>query len=151
MKGPRFRRPELRSQAMTVEQVQQGYNWLIRNLYKYENYGARLVAGAKPFRPEYVRRGRGSKIDREILGILANTFRHYIFTTDHPRRRFFLKTLWQVMWPRPSFEKLDYAISYMISEKHFHDYVTNAHGDPEARWRAEPLPRAPGRAFLGRG
>ena len=117
---------------MTVEQVQQGYNWLIRNLYKYENYGARLVAGAKPFRPEYVRRGRGSKIDREILGILANTFRHYILTTDHPRRRFFLKTLWQVMWPRPSFEKLDYAISYMISEKHFHDYVTNAHGDPEA-------------------
>ncbi len=116
---------------MTVEQVQQGYNWLIRSLYKYENYGARLATGVKAFRPEYVRRGRGSKIDREVLGILANTFRHYIFTTDRARRRFFLKTLRNIMWPRPSFEKLDYAISYMISEKHFHDYVDKAHGDPE--------------------
>ena len=115
---------------MTVEEVQQGYNWLIRKLYKYENYGARLAAGAKPFRPEYVRRGRG-KINREILGILANTVRHYVFTTDSVRRRFFLKTLWQTLWPHPNFEKLDYAVSYMISEKHFHDYVTNAHGDPE--------------------
>jgi len=116
---------------MTVEQVQQGYNWLIRSLYKYENYGARLATGVRAFRPEYVRRGRGSKINREVLGILTNTFRHYIFTTDSVRRRFFLKTLRQIMWPHPSFEKLDYAISYMISEKHFHDYVDKAHGDPE--------------------
>ena len=36
------------------------------------------------------------------------------------------------MWPHPNFEKLDYAISYMISEKHFHDYVNKTHGDPEA-------------------
>jgi hypothetical protein len=28
---------------MTVEEVQRGYNWLIRALYKSENYGARLV------------------------------------------------------------------------------------------------------------
>ena len=35
------------------------------------------------------------------------------------------------MWPHPNFEKLDYAVSYMISEKHFHDYVKNTHGDPE--------------------
>ena len=115
---------------MTIEEVQQGYNWLIRNLYKYENYGARLVTGVKQFRPEYHRSGRG-KINREILGILVNTVRHYVFTTDHVRRRFFLKTLWQVMWPHPNFEKLDYAVSYMISEKHFHDYVKNTHGDPE--------------------
>lgn len=115
---------------MTVEEVQQGYNWLIRSLYKYENYGARLATGVRQFRPEYRRRGRG-RVDREILGVLAKTVRHYVFTTDRTRRRFFLKTLRQILWPRPSFEKLDYAISYMISEKHFHDYVDKSHGDPE--------------------
>lgn len=115
---------------MTVEEVQQGYNWLIRSLYKYENYGARLATGVRQFRPEYRRRGRG-RVDREILGVLARTVRHYVCTTDRARRRFFLKTLRQILWPRPSFEKLDYAISYMISEKHFHDYVDKSHGDPE--------------------
>lgn len=115
---------------MTVEEVQQGYNWLIRSLYKYENYGARLATGVRQFRPEYRRRGRG-RVDREILGVLAKTVRHYVCTTDRARRRFFLKTLRQILWPRPSFEKLDYAISYMISEKHFHDYVDKSHGDPE--------------------
>lgn len=115
---------------MTVEEVQQGYNWLIRSLYKYENYGARLTTGVRQFRPEYQRQGRG-RVDREILGVLAKTIRHYVFTTDRVRRRFFLKTLRQILWPRPSFEKLDYAVSYMISEKHFHDYVEKTHGDPE--------------------
>lgn len=115
---------------MTVEEVQQGYNWLIRSLYKYENYGARLATGVRQFRPEYRRRGRG-RVDREILGVLARTVRHYVCTTDRARRRFFLKTLRQILWPHPSFEKLDYAISYMISEKHFHDYVDKSHGDPE--------------------
>ncbi len=117
---------------MSIEEVQQGYNWLIRSLYKYENYGARLVKGIEHFRPEYTRHGRGNKVDREVLGILAKAIRHYVFTTDHARRRFFLKTLRQIMWPHPNFEKLDYAISYMISEKHFHDYVNKTHGDPEA-------------------
>ena len=115
---------------MSIEEVQQGYNWLIRSLYKYENYGARLATGVQAFRPEYIRRGRG-KVDREILGIVAKAVKHYLFTTDRARRRFFLRTLRQVMWPRPNFEKLDYAISYMISEKHFHDYVDKTHGDPE--------------------
>ena len=117
---------------MSIEEVQQGYNWLIRSLYKYENYGARLVQGIEHFRPEYTRHGRGNKVDREILGILAKTIRHYVFTTDSARRRFFLRTLRQIMWPHPNFEKLDYAVSYMISEKHFHDYVNKTHGDPEA-------------------
>ena len=115
---------------MTIEEVQQGYNWLIRSLYKYENYGARLATGIKYFSPELSRSGRGH-VDRETLGILAKAVRYYLFTTDRARRRFFLKTLRQIMWPHPNFEKLDYAISYMISEKHFHDYVDNAHGDPE--------------------
>ena len=116
---------------MSIEEVQQGYNWLIRSLYKYENYGARLVKGIEHFRPEYTRHGRGNKVDREVLGILAKTIRHYVLTTDRARRRFFLRTLRQIMWPRPNFEKLDYAISYMISEKHFNDYVKKTHGDPE--------------------
>ncbi len=116
---------------MSIEEVQQGYNWLIRSLYKYENYGARLAQGIRHFRPEYTRRGRGNKLDRETLGILAKAIGHYVFTTDRPRRRFFLRALRQIMWPHPNFEKLDYAISYMISEKHFHDYVDKTHGDPE--------------------
>jgi radical SAM superfamily enzyme YgiQ (UPF0313 family) len=115
---------------MTIEEVQQGYNWLIRSLYKYESYGARLATGLSQFRPDY-HRGGGTSLDWEKLGILASTIRHYVLTTDRARRRFFLKTLWQAMWPNPTSEKLDYAITYMISQKHFHEYVKTTHGDPE--------------------
>ena len=38
---------------MTVEEVQRGYNWLIRSLYRYDNYGARVIQAFRPFQERW--------------------------------------------------------------------------------------------------
>jgi hypothetical protein len=57
--------------------------------------------------------------------------RYYLLTTDGARRRFFVQTLRQSLASEPSFNKVMNAISYLIAHKHFHEYVTDVHGDPE--------------------
>jgi radical SAM superfamily enzyme YgiQ (UPF0313 family) len=127
---------------MTVEEVQRGYNWLIRALYKSENYGARLVKALQQFRPGPDRRP-GTQVDRQHLWIVAKVVRHFLLAGSRVRRRFFLKTLWQVMRSEPSVEKLVNAISWMIGHKHFFEYVTATHGDPETVGSLSPFAESP--------
>lgn len=127
-------------QLMTVEEVHQGYNWLIRALYKSENYGARLVQALRQFHP---RRGLSlrtlGRLDWRLLRVAANLIRYFLLTRSRVRRRFFLQTLWQTMRSGPSAEKLVNALAYMIGHKHFHEYVTATHGDAEAVGRVSPF------------
>jgi radical SAM superfamily enzyme YgiQ (UPF0313 family) len=127
---------------MTVEEVHRGYNWLIRALYKSENYGARLVKALEQFRPSRGRRP-GSQFDRQHLRIAGKVVRHFLLTGSRVRRRFFLKTLWQVMRSQPSVEKLVNAVSWMIGHKHFDEYVTATHGDPEVVGSLSPFAESP--------
>jgi radical SAM superfamily enzyme YgiQ (UPF0313 family) len=118
---------------MSEEEMRRGYNWLIRALYKYENYGARLVQALEQFHPHHrVSRGAANKFDWNMLLVAARLIRHFLLTANRARQRFFLRTIWQVIQHQPSGEKLFEAISYMIGHKHFHEYVTAVHGDPEA-------------------
>jgi hypothetical protein len=118
---------------MSQEEMQRGYNWLVRSLYKYENYGARLVKALAQFHPQHrLSRGAANKIDWNMLCVAARVVRHFLLTADRTRRRVFLKTFWQVMRHQPSSDKLIEAVGYMIGHKHFHEYVTAVHGDPEA-------------------
>ena len=117
---------------MTVDEVQRGYNWLVRALYKSENYGARLVQGLRQFRPRPDLAGRTvGQVDRRLLRIAVNLVRYFLLTGSRTRRRLFLRTLWQTMRTEPSVEKLINALSYLVAHKHFHEYVTATHGDPE--------------------
>jgi hypothetical protein len=117
---------------MTVEEVQRGYNWLIRSLYRYENYGRRVVQALVPFkeRPEREQRAAG-RFDWQLARIALKVVRHFVLTTDRVRRRVFLRTLRDAMGGKWSPERLVDAISYMIAHKHFHEYVKEVHGDPE--------------------
>jgi radical SAM superfamily enzyme YgiQ (UPF0313 family) len=125
---------------MTVEEAHRGYNWLIRALYKSENYGARLVHALRQFQP---RRGPGQptsgQLDWRMLRVAANLIRYFLLTRSRVRRRFFLQTLSQTMRSGPSGEKLVNALAYMIGHKHFHEYVTATHGDAEAVGRVSPF------------
>jgi radical SAM superfamily enzyme YgiQ (UPF0313 family) len=128
---------------MTEEEMRRGYNWLIRALYKYENYGARLVQALEQFHPQHrLSRGAANKLDWNMLCVAARLVRHFLLTANHTRRRFFLKTVWQVMQHRPSSEKLIEALGYMIGHKHFHEYVSATHGDPEAVGLLSPFSEA---------
>src|SRR5438270_232163 len=59
------------------------------------------------------------------------------------RRRFFVRTLRDALRGRPSLEKLVGSIAYLIAHKHFHEYVTGTHGDPEAVTNVSPFAEAP--------
>jgi radical SAM superfamily enzyme YgiQ (UPF0313 family) len=117
---------------MTVEEVQRGYNWLIRSLYRYDNYGARVVQALRPFqaRPEREQRAAG-RFDWDVARIALKVVQHFLLTTDGVRRRAFIRTVRGAMGGRWSPERLVDAIGYLIAHKHFHEYVTEAHGDPE--------------------
>ncbi|HEX2500279.1 MAG TPA: radical SAM protein [Methylomirabilota bacterium] len=115
---------------MTVEEVQRGYNWLIRSLYRYDNYSARVIQAFRPFHKRWEQKAAGH-LDWELALIALKVIRHFVLTTNGLRRRNFIRALRVVMKGGWSAEKLVDAISYMIVHKHFHEYVTEVHGDPE--------------------
>jgi radical SAM superfamily enzyme YgiQ (UPF0313 family) len=115
---------------MTVDEVQRGYNWLIRSLYRYDNYGARVAQAFRPFRREWEKKATGH-FDWDLTLIALRVMRHFLLTTDSLRRRTFIRTMREVLRAGWSAEKLIDAVSYMIVHKHFHEYVSEVHGDPE--------------------
>jgi hypothetical protein len=115
---------------MTVEEVQRGYNWLIRSLYRYDNYGARVIQAFRPFQRRWEQKS-GGHFDWDLALAALKVVRHFVLTSNTLRRRTFIRTLREVMKAGWSTEKLVDAISYMIVHKHFHEYVTEVHGDPE--------------------
>jgi radical SAM superfamily enzyme YgiQ (UPF0313 family) len=117
---------------MTVDEVQRGYNWLIRSLYRYDNYGARVAQALRPFqrRPEREQRAAG-RLDWDLVRTVLKVVRHFLLTTDGVRRWTFVRTLREAMGGRWSPERLVNAIAYLIAHKHFHEYVAEVHGDPE--------------------
>ncbi len=118
---------------MTVDEVRRGYNWLIRSLYKYDNYGARVAQALRHFRAGSDRGGRAAgRVDWDLCRIAVNVVRHFLLTSNGTRRRAFVRTLRSALAGGASFEKAVNAISYMIAHKHFHEYVTEVHGTPEA-------------------
>jgi radical SAM superfamily enzyme YgiQ (UPF0313 family) len=117
---------------MTVDEVQRGYNWLIRSLYRYDNYGARVIRAFQPFQTRPDREQRtAERFDWSMVRTVLKVVRHFLLTTDGVRRRAFIRTAWQAMGRTWSVERLVDAISYLIAHKHFHEYVTEVHGDPE--------------------
>lgn len=129
---------------MTVEEMQRGYNWLIRALYKYEHYGTRLVHALRQFRPRPALAGRTlGRFDWHLLRVVANLVRYFVLTRDRARRRVFLQTLRQALRREPSVEKLVNAVSFMIAHKHFREFVLTTHGDPEVVGPVSPFAEAP--------
>jgi radical SAM superfamily enzyme YgiQ (UPF0313 family) len=117
---------------MTVDEVQRGYNWLIRSLYRYDNYGARVIRAFQPFQTRPDREQRTTeRFDWNMIRTVLKVVRHFLLTTDGVRRRAFIRTAWQSMGGTWSVERLVDAIAYLIAHKHFHEYVTEVHGDPE--------------------
>jgi radical SAM superfamily enzyme YgiQ (UPF0313 family) len=125
---------------MAVSEVLHGYNWLVRALYKYDNYGARVTTALRQFTRANDLSGRlTARFDADMLRIALKVLRHFLLTGDGARRRYFVRTLRQAMAGSPSAEKLLNAVSYMIAHKHFHEYVRMTHGDPELVTNVSPF------------
>jgi hypothetical protein len=117
---------------MTVEEVQKGYNWLIRALYAYDNYSKRIITALQNFTPGLTRFKQNHPFTTtKTPMVLFNIAKHFIFTKDKKRRRFFFNTLKESFRGHFSIRKFVEATSFMTLHKHFHEYITKTHGDPE--------------------
>ncbi|MFQ5708761.1 MAG: DUF4070 domain-containing protein [bacterium] len=117
---------------MTKEEIVQGYNWLIRALYAYDNYSKRLITAMQHFTPGLTKfRQNNPFMTLKTPKVLFNIAKHFIFTRDRKRRHFFLKTLKESLRGHFSVRKFVEATSFMTLHKHFHEYITKTHGDPE--------------------
>lgn len=117
---------------MTAEELLNGYNWLIRALYAYDNYSKRLITAMQNFTPKLTRFKQNNPfITRKTPAILFNILKHFVFTRHKKRRHFFINTLKESLRGHFSIRKFVEATSFMTLHKHFHEYITKTHGDPE--------------------
>jgi radical SAM superfamily enzyme YgiQ (UPF0313 family) len=133
---------------MTEDELRRGYNWLIRSLYKAEHYGARVAQALRQFRPRTERRP-AARFDWDQARIALRVVRHFLLTSNGVRRRAFLSAIRGAMSGGFSVEKLVTAVSYMIAHKHFHEYVSETHGDPETVAPRSPFAEATERWWEG--
>jgi radical SAM superfamily enzyme YgiQ (UPF0313 family) len=121
--------PEL----MTGEDLLAGYNWLIRSLYSYDNYSARLLDGVKHFSGQTPPGQKGLRaFDLKGLKILVRAIRHYLFRAGPKGRRFFLGTLWKAARRGNLLNSLVPTLTYLVMHKHFFAFVNEIHGDAES-------------------
>ena len=125
---------------MTVEEIKRGFNWLIRALYAHENYSKRLSTAIQKFTPGLTKfRQNNPFTTRKTPAILFNIARHFIFTRNRKRRHFFFNTLRESFKGHFSIRKFVEATSFMTLHKHFHEYITKIHGDPETAAQYSPF------------
>lgn len=104
---------------MTKQQLVDGYRWLVKQLYSYENYATRVIGALRQFE-------RRSSVPfhfptRWQLKVVWKTFRYYLFTLDRQRRKFFLKILAYTVKHRPYM--FVEAMTYIVSFKHLRHYT----------------------------
>ncbi|MCI0453499.1 MAG: B12-binding domain-containing radical SAM protein [Candidatus Dadabacteria bacterium] len=138
---------------MTLEELRYGYNWLIRALYSYDNYSQRLLTlinnfsinGGrhgltlnKPYTPGFLHTQNKPYLSPVLFKVIKNVLRYYLITKDTKRRRFFISSLIDTLKGGVSSQRFVGALSLLVLHKHFHDYVTKAHGDPETAGSYSP-------------
>ena len=143
---------------MTLKELQDGYNWLIRSLYAYDNYSTRVLRCMNSFPKssnwckELTKRGRGARAFvnangiRSLLGLLKILTKVLPYSLLGARevRRFFVSTILGTLRGGATFQRLVAAGTLLVFHKHFHDYVSRAHGNPESASHLSPY-SAPGR------
>jgi radical SAM superfamily enzyme YgiQ (UPF0313 family) len=145
---------------MTFEELQRGYNWLIRALYAYDNYSERLLTWLdnfskngnrhketqnRPYLPAFINTRNNPLL---ILRIIKNVLWYYLATGDGKRRRFFISTILKILRSGADHRRLGGALCLLVLHKHFHEYVTKAHGDPESVDPRSPYSSYPMEEFL---
>jgi len=123
---------------MTAEELQLGYNWLSRCLYRYDAYADRLVTSLNRFRnlnPEHKR----ASLDLKFTYILIKIFGYYLLTFDGERRKFFTQTFWRVAKGGPfSVSKWLEFFRWISTHRAFRKYVTETQGIPEGQDPKKP-------------
>jgi len=130
---------------MTNSELQTGYNWLIRSLYRYDRFAGRSLEWLDRFQPTGRRRSefrrpllpgflRFSGTRHRSLALLKTlklVLHYYLATRDPARRRFFLFMVRKALRRRPFRLRLVWTLALVVFHKHCRDYVCQTQGDPE--------------------
>jgi radical SAM superfamily enzyme YgiQ (UPF0313 family) len=134
-------------QQMTLDELKQGHNWLIRSLFSYDNYAKRLMVFLKNFATS-TDTLHPMPFSMDIARLLLNIFSYYLITTDHKRRTFFLSTFRQALQHIGSLKSkrgqtaMAYLFLHFMLHKHISTYVKKQHGDTETVPQEPPFSRA---------
>lgn len=127
---------------MTLAELREGYNWLIRSLYRYDSYAERLVTLLNRFQNRKKEHKRAN-LDLKFMRLFLKVLNYYLLTFDRERRSFFIRTFWKVLKGGPfSMGKWLEFFRWIATHRAFRKYVSENHGIPEGADPAEP-PFAP--------
>ncbi|MBN1688510.1 MAG: DUF4070 domain-containing protein [Candidatus Omnitrophica bacterium] len=116
---------------MSFEELHQGYNWLIRCLYRYDTYSDRLVTALNRFQnrnKEHLR----APLDLKFMSLLFKVIGYYLFNFDPKRIKFFTSSFWRVATGSPfSVGKWLEYFRWIATYRAFRKYVIETHGFPE--------------------
>jgi radical SAM superfamily enzyme YgiQ (UPF0313 family) len=110
---------------MSDEDLANGYRYLVRNLYDYNNFAERIINTVK-LGKEYELRGRTQMHKKEVLLILR-LLRYYLISTEPRRIRMFMRVITQTIIHNPHY--LETVLMHLIAYKHlkiFYDQGTSA-------------------------
>ena len=117
---------------MIREELLEGYNWLVRALYSYDNYSKRIITAVQHFTQGLTHFKQNNPfLTRKTPKILFNLAKYFIFTKHKKRRQFFFNTLKGSFRGHFSMRKFVEATTFMTLHKHFHEYIYKTFGDPE--------------------
>ncbi len=123
---------------MTLTELREGYNWLIRCLYRYDTYSDRLVTCLNRFRNR-TKEHKRAKLDDKFGMLLVKVLKYYLLTFDFERMKFFLKSFWRVATEGPfSNGKWLEFFRWIATHRAFRKYVMEVHGLPEGKNPEQP-------------
>ena len=118
---------------MTLEELREGYNWLIRSLYRYDSYGDRLATCLNRYRNR-IKEHKRAKLDLKFGILLLKVLKYYLLTLDFERMEFFVKTFLRVAAGGPfSNGKWLEFFRWIATHRAFRKYVIETHGVPEGK------------------
>jgi radical SAM superfamily enzyme YgiQ (UPF0313 family) len=109
---------------MSAEELAEGYRYLVRNLYSYNNFAERLINSVKLGKKHGVK-GR-TKISKKGILTLLRLFNYYVLSTDLRRIYMFLRIIAQTLLHNP--QHVQTVLMHLVVYKHlklFHEQGTS--------------------------
>jgi radical SAM superfamily enzyme YgiQ (UPF0313 family) len=124
---------------MTLDELVAGYGWLLKSLYSYESYGQRMITLLNRYRNKTKEHKRTRWTIRHSFLPLLRLLRHYLWTSDRDRLRFFLGAWWKTARGGPfSFGKWIEFGRWMAFYPSLRSFVIETQGIPESVDPAKP-------------
>ncbi|MSR77511.1 MAG: B12-binding domain-containing radical SAM protein [Candidatus Omnitrophica bacterium] len=122
---------------MTLEELNKGYNWLVRCLYRYDSYADRLVTLLDRF--QATAKAKKTKLNLKFIILSLKIVIYYLFTGDGRRYEFFSKTFSRIARQKnASSAKWIEFFRWMALYRAFRKYVEEKFGVPEAMRPDQP-------------